>query len=668
MATKLSGKQWTIAAVAILLLILEAQLLLSVRQNSQTFDESAHLYAGYSYLKRGDFGINPEHPPLVKLVTALPLLPLGLPVPPPLDIFFRGASVVGGIQLLYTHDADALLFRARAISTLFTLSLALLVFLAGYEMFGVGAAMFALALFVFEPNILANGALVTTDMGASCLVFATIYAFYRYCRRPSALRLGVCGLAAGLALAAKHSTVLLLPILLVLAATEIARGRGVEPETTEPRGRQTLRLLGFMATVTVISLAILWAFYGFRYAARPNNLAIIPPTTEYLKSLKNPAEARLIGFLEQRRWLPEAYLYGLTDIMILSHEGRPAYLLGHLYPAGRWFYFPAVFVIKSTLAFLILLALVVAAREMWRRNYRRELCFLVLPPLIWLLIAMTSKLDIGLRHILPVYPFLIVLAGAAAWMLSRQSRRWVYVVAILLGFHIISSLWAFPNYLPYSNEAFGGTSRTYQAVSDANVGWEGGLKALQSYINKRHITHCWFAFDGPNDPAYYHIPCSPMPTFFSWIVQRPQQVVPQEIEGPVFLGSHELAGFDWGPDDMNPYNQFRGLHPSVVLQGEILKFDGTFHVNQVAALSHFVVADQMLRQKQLDRAIVEFKLAEQLDPEAILTHQMLATLYAQMKQPADAMREYQAAMHIYQTVHPDFQKFNDPPQNPLGAH
>lgn len=667
MATKLSRKQWTIAAAAILLLILEAQLLLSVRQNSQTFDESAHLYAGYSYLKCGDLGINPEHPPLVKLVAALPLLPLRLQVQPPPEIYFRGASGYGGIQFLYAHDADALLFRARAICTLFTLSLALLVFLAGYEMFGAGAGMFALVLFVFEPNILANGALVTTDMGASCLVFATIYAFYRYCRRPSALRLGVCGLAAGLALAAKHSTVLLFPIFLVLAATEIARRRGVEPKTTETRGRQTLRLLGFMLTVTVISLAILWAFYGFRYAARPNNLAITPPTAEYLRSLKNPAEAGLIGFLEQRRWLPEAYLYGLTDIMILSNEGRPAFLLGHLYPAGRWFYFPAVFVIKSTLGFLILLALVVAAREMWRRDYRRELCFLVLPPVIWFLIAMTSKLDIGLRHILPVYPFLIVLAGGAAWMLSRQSRRWVYVVTILLGFHIISSLWAFPSYLPYSNEAFGGVSRTYQAVSDANVGWEGGLKALQSHINEHHITHCWFAFDGPNDPAYYHIPCSPMPTLFSWLVQRPQAVVPEQIEGPVFLGSHELAGFDWGPDDMNPYDQFRGLHPSAVLQGEILEFDGTFHVNQVAALSHFVVAGQMLRQKQLDRAIVEFKLAEQLDPEAILTHEMLATLYAQMKQPEDAMREYQAAMHIYQTVHPDFQELNDPPQNPL-AH
>jgi hypothetical protein len=302
---KLSRKHWTIAAVSILLLILEAELLLSVRQDSQTFDEATHLYAGYCYLKRGDFGINPEHPPMVKLVAALPVLPLRLPAQPPPPIYFRAAGGVGGSQFLYSHDADALLFRARAVTTLFTLSLALLVFFAGSEMFSTCAGLFALALFVFEPNILANGALVTTDMGASCLVFATVYAFYRCCKRPSVLRLAVCCLAAGLALAAKHSTVLLLPIFLGLAITEVAYRRGSESETSETRGRQTLRLLGFMAIGTVISIAILWAFYGFRYAARPGGQQIVPSTAEYLKGLKYPVEASVIGFFEHRQWLPK---------------------------------------------------------------------------------------------------------------------------------------------------------------------------------------------------------------------------------------------------------------------------------------------------------------------------------------------------------------------------
>ena len=144
-------------------------------------------------------------------------------------------------------------------------------------------------------------------------------------------------------------------------------------------------------------------------------------------------------------------------------------------------------------------------------------------------------------------------------------------------------------------------------------------------------------------------------------------MVPEEIQGPVFVGSNAMTGYDWGPDDLNVYSQFRGLHPSVVLQGEILEYDGNFHVNQISALSHFVVAEHLLGQKQPEAALVEYKLAEQFDPEFILTHERLASLYAQMKQPDDAMREYQTAMHIYQTVHPDFQKLNNPPENPM-AH
>ena len=667
MKLMVSNRKWIIVFVVVLMAILEGELLLSVRRNSQTFDESAHIYSGYSYWKRGDFGINPEHPPLVKLEAALPLLPTGLPDPPPLPIHFRAVSAIGGGQFLYSNDADSLLFRARAAASIFTLALALLVFLTGYEMFGLGAGLIALALLVFEPNILANGALVATDMGAACFVFATVYAFYRYCKRPSALRLSVCCLATGLALAAKHSTVLLLPIFVILAIFEIARRRSPEGGTNETHGRRTLRLLGVMAAITVISITILWSFYGFRYAARPDNAQITPPTADYLKSLKYPAEAGAIGFMERHRLLPEAYLYGMTDIVMISRQGRPAFLLGHNYPNGRWFYFPAVFVIKSTIGFLVLLLMTFAAREIWRRERRRELVFLVIPPILWLGVAMTSKLDLGLRHILPIYPFLIVLAGAVAWMLMRRSRTWAAVVVVLLALHVVSSLHTFPTYLPYSNEAFGGPSNTYKVVSDANVGWEGGVKTLQAYLNSRHITHCWFAFNGPYDPAYYHIPCSPLPSLFSVLTGRAQDAVPEQIQGPVFIGSIELTGFDWGPDDLNPYQQFVDMRPSAVLGGEILEFDGSFQTAKIAALSHFAIANRLLAQKQVSAALQECKAAEQLDPDFIYPHEVLAPLYAAMKQPDNAMSEYQAALHIYQNVHPDFQAERDPPQNPL-AH
>ena len=655
--------KWVVGAVAVLFFILEAQLLLSVRQNSQTFDESAHIYSGYSYWKSGDFGINPEHPPLEKLVDTLPLLPTGIKAPPPMPIHFRGVSALGGRQFLYTNDADAILFRARAMATLFTLACALLVFLAAYEMFGAGTGLTALLLFVFEPNILANGALVTTDIGASCFVFATVYAFYRYSRKPTMLRLSVCCLAAGLALAAKHSTVLLLPMFVILAVYEIVRRRSPE-STIETRAHQSLRLLGAMVAIMIVAIAILWSFYGFRYAARPNNAQMIPGTSDYVNHLKYPTEASIIRFFENHHIMPEAYLFGMTDIVMLSKTGRPTFLLGHEFASGRWFYFPTVFVIKSTIAFLLLLALILAAREVWRHEHRRELVFLTIPPLLWLAVAMTSKLDLGIRHILPMFPFLIILAAAVAYTLAHRSRVWGAVVVGLLVFHAASSLHTYPNYLPYSNEAFGGTQNTYRVVSDANVGWEGGLKNLANYTNSHHITQCWFAFDGPNDPAYYKIPCKPLPTLFSLMVGH-AQAVPEQIEGPVFIGSNELSGFDFGPDELNPYRQFVSARPTAILGGEILEYDGAFQVPEISGVGHLGAASQLMQQKQLDAAMDECKKAVALNPQLIYSHEILSALYAARKQTDDAMNEYKTALHIYQTVHPDYQVFNDPPVNPL---
>src|SRR6266481_7347097 len=127
---------WLIPGTIFLLVVFSLELFFSARTESQTFDEPAHLYAGYSHWLRSDFGINPEHPPLVKLVAALPLLVSRPKYPEPLDVYFRGASAIGGFQLLSPPGSDALLSRARASVSIFALLLAVLVTVASYEMFG----------------------------------------------------------------------------------------------------------------------------------------------------------------------------------------------------------------------------------------------------------------------------------------------------------------------------------------------------------------------------------------------------------------------------------------------------------------------------------------------------------------------------------------------------
>jgi 4-amino-4-deoxy-L-arabinose transferase-like glycosyltransferase len=647
--------------VAALFVILGAELFRSARLESPTFDEPTHLYAGYMHWIRSDYGVNPEHPPLVKMVASLPLLIERPKYPEPADTFFRPAAVRGGLELLSPPGAMNLLNHARIAVSVFVFALGALLVLATYEMFGATTALFALALFVFDPLVIAHGPLLGTDVGAACCIFATVYAFYRYVKQPSWGRLAVSAAAAGLALGAKHSAILILPIMLLLGATELVLRRR---EPAKALRRDAIRMGGAVATIAVVAITILWGIYGFRYAARPEGRKITPPPEVYLQQLKHP-EAKAIGFAERHHLLPEAYLYGLTDVTILSRDGRMMYLFGKVYPAGRWFYFPAAFVIKSTIGFLLLLAVLPFARELWRER-RREVLFLAIPAMVFFVAAMTAKLDIGIRHIFPVVPFAMVLAAAGAVTLARRSRSWGYAATIFLVLHIASSLKTFPNYLPYSNDFFGGVSGTHRVLSDSNVGWAGGLKALRAHLDENQITECWFAYSSLMDPKMFQIPCKRLPTFFSMLSDRgQQQAIPDEIHGPVFISSQEITGAFWGPGDMSPYYQFSQARPAQVLAGEILRFDEGYKVPAIASLSHNLVAYTLMRKGDLDQAMDHAKTAVELAPESRYAHEVLAAVYAARHQNEEAMREYQTAVHLYETVHPEFTKVNRPPVNPL---
>ena len=670
---RLSQPKLFISVVALLLLVYGLEMFLSARLESQTFDEPAHLYAGYGYWLRGDFGINPEHPPLVKLVASLPLVRVDKPMyPEPTHLFFRADSAIGGTRLLGAPGSEMLLNHARMAVSIFAFLLAVLVVVAGDEMFGAGVALFALTLFVFDPLLVAHGPLLGTDVGAACCIFGTVYAFYRYVKRQSLLGLGVCAAAAGLALAAKHSAILIFPVLALLAATEVvfykplAPAGSATPPPGQGRAKCAVRLAASLLVIFAVAVTILWAFYGFRYEARRGGAQITPPTAVYLQGLHHPVEAKTIGFAERHRLLPEAYLYGFTDVTMLSRDGRVMYLFGRMYPQGRWFYFPAAFLIKSTIGFLLLLLLVPFSRALWRSHVRREVLFLAIPPIVFFGAAMTSKLDIGIRHVMPAMPFLVVLAAAGAVSLARQSRGWAWAVSVLLALHVASSLHAFPNYLPYSNEFFGGPSRTYRVLSDSNVGWGGGLKALDAELTKRNITECWLAYSALPNPANFGIPCKRLPTFFSMILGTgQQQAIPEQIQGPVFVSSEETAGSFWGPDNFNPYQEFAAMQPAHVIAGEILEFDGAFDVNRLAAVSHYMTVSRLLRSGKVDDAVAQAETAVTLDPGSLNAREALTSAYAARHQPDDATREFQAAMRLYGTVPPEFASTVSRPVNPL---
>jgi 4-amino-4-deoxy-L-arabinose transferase-like glycosyltransferase len=469
------------AGAWLLLLVLLCELTLSIRNQSLSWDEGDHIFAGYMAWKTFDYGLNPEHPPLVKALATLPLLAMHLGTPVLKGYAdFRKEAYFGGRDLLFGRGeaaADRMIFTVRMAAAIFSLLLGWLVFIAAREMFGTGAALFALALLVFEPNLIAHGAYVTTDMGIACLMFASVYSIYRYVKAPSAGRLAVTGAVTGLALAAKHSGVLLLPIGIALLLAEIF---WCPPAPGQSRWRKALQLAGAFLAVMAIALFVLWTFYGYRYAARPAGLALNPSLTEYISSLKGvePAVYKIVARLHI---LPESYLFGLIDVRRVSNS-FPTYIFGQVHAHGVWYYFPAAFLIKSTIGFVALLLIAGYAALAGKLRARRELLFLTIPPLVYVLIATGTGLNIGARHNLPIYPFLFVLIGGAVYALSKQSRAWAYAAAALLAFHMISASLSYPVYLAYSNEFWGGPSNTYKYLSDSNTDWGQQLKAVKHYL------------------------------------------------------------------------------------------------------------------------------------------------------------------------------------------
>ncbi|MGD1103019.1 MAG: glycosyltransferase family 39 protein [Terriglobia bacterium] len=676
MIPTVSRRALTLAAVMGLMAIMEAAMLLSVRQESQTADEAHNLFAGYLYLTAGDFSAGSAHPPLAKDVSALPLLAFRPRVPPMPRGEAFSINLQDGRIFLYSNRAEPMLFAARAAMTMFPLLLALLVFAATQEMFGAAPALIALTLTAFEPNILAHGPLTTNDVALAACLFAAVYAFWRYFVNPTAWRLAVGGMAGGFTLATKHSGLMLFPILFLLALVEwliapratlestLAPDRAcgtARPTTTSneqesraavSRRQLALRLLLALVAIGTLSVAVLWGFYAFRYA--PVAGAPTPSLAPLLDAVHSRSKAAAIAVAAQSHLLPMGYLAGLAHFYVA--ESRPTYLLGTRYVHGVWFYFPTALGIKCTLGFLLLLALAPLGLRRVREG-RREVLWMLIPAAVFLAASMTSNLNIGVRYILPIFPFLSVLMAVGGWTLTKKHRAWGLAVGGLVLIHVGSSLRAFPNYLSYSNELWGGPSKTYRVLTDSNVDWGQGLPAVKRYVNARAATPCWLAYFGTVDPAQYDIPCTLLTVSSAVIWGRPLSEIPPVIEGTVLVSATEMSGQAWGPGELNPYEQFRTAHPVDCLAGSILVYQGSFQVPLASALSRLWKVVALANNGKFDAALAEARTAESLAPHSVDVQFVLGRVLRAAGRSEESRRAFENALHLARTIHPEAQSY-----------
>jgi hypothetical protein len=223
---------------------------------------------------------------------------------------------------------------------------------------------------------------------------------------------------------------------------------------------------------------------------------------------------------------------------------------------------------------------------------------------------------------------------------------------------VVSSLHAFPDFLAYSNEAFGGPSHTYRVVTDSNADWGQGLKWAKTYLDEHPASDCWFNYTNPFiKPAYYGIQCRPLPSGMGHLIGIPTAPVPATITGTVLLSATEAAGLLWGPDTLNPYQEFFDRKPDATIGNVILVYRGTFSVPLLAAENNAAAALTLLRQNRIAEATALAQTAVQQAPDSAEVNAILAAVLVAAGRTAEGQQANATALRLAQTIHPEYQKY-----------
>ncbi|MDO8539568.1 MAG: glycosyltransferase family 39 protein [Opitutaceae bacterium] len=506
----------TIAA-AVLLVIHFALAVGSKFEASTTSDELVHLTAGVNHWHNHDYRLHPENGILPQRWAALPAWLGGAKFPALAgnDYWRTSDAWVIGHQFFYETGEDHFprLMAGRAMIALFSVGTGLLIFLWSWRIFGAAGALVSLILFVFSPDFLAHGALVTSD---TCMVFFFLAAggsWWRHLHDGRARTWWLSAVVLGLAFVAKFSAVLLIPMMAIMAAV-----RAFAPEPLHLGGRVFLRPAGKLVAATasaighaVVTALIIWAFYGFRFSAF--NPAL-PGAFDFIVSEKSFAHydrlsGQLIRAATSAHLLPQAFLFGFSYVLETARM-RSAFLNGEYSLTGWKTFFLWTFFLKSTVPVLLItaglagLAVRRAIQPGHLRAFYRFTPLLALFGVYWLF-SITSQLNIGHRHILPIYPVIFIGAGVVGpWLFRRRIAA--VGIGLLLGWHVCAAAWIAPYFLAYFNPVAGGPQNGWRHLVDSSLDWGQDLPGLKKWLD-RHAGNepVFLSYFGTGQPGYYKI-------------------------------------------------------------------------------------------------------------------------------------------------------------------
>lgn len=479
-------------------LVLLQQVPASLGQ-SATFDEMYHISAGYAFWLTGDMHGMLEHPPLTRQMAALPLLLLNLRLPT--NVENRGDFAH---HFLFDNNvtADTILFWARLPIMGLTVLLIWGIYNWARELWGVRAGWFAALIAALDPNIIAHGQLATTDLGVTCFFFLAVYAFWRFLRSPSYGRLTMTGFVTGLACVSKFSAVMAIPVLALLGLFQS------DKEAKNTPGRWLLPRC--LLVICLITLAVLVLDYGGELCPVWDMVARMQTSGQ--ADITPPNTNAVVNFFLAQLPIPApSYWYGMWLVQNRLQSGLPAFLWGQRSGTGWWYYFPAVLLIKTPIATLIMVGVALASLLRAWSHSRYTLAFLMLPVTVWLATAMVGRLNLGYRHILPIWPFLFVVVGSLAAAPPIGWKR--FALLALIGWLAVSAITIFPHHLAYFNELVGGPDEGYRYLVDSNLDWGQDLKGLARYQREHALGKIYLAYFGTADPDTYGIEYECMPSY-----------------------------------------------------------------------------------------------------------------------------------------------------------
>ena len=474
--------------VAVLLALFAIQVIFTSRQMSPTYDETAALPLGYIFVKTGQWGYVPEHPPLIFALSGLPLLALK----PHLDLTDRNLHLqppnvwMFGSNFFFSNNADQLLFWGRLPVLLLSLLLAYFVYRWANELYGGNAGLMALLLYCFCPTTIAHSGFISYDIGLSCFFTLSFYFLWRFMAGGTWHNLLWTGFLLGCALASKTPAFIIPPLfagLILLAVWHFPRhaspGAASQalaaslpfPLAAKGIGERLFLSLTALAIIFLIALGVLYTIYLF------------------------PGD-------------PLFYAKAVLLAPRLHYPGYLYYLMGQFSTKGWWYYFLVAYGIKTPIPMLLLIPLALWHWLRERRGWFNEV-FLLLPALVFVILISALADPMGVRYLLPVYPLLFIFVSRMAKLFTRTKVTMV-VGIILAAWYLSTPIRIYPDYLAYFNEFIGGPKHGLQYLDDSNVYWGQNLKRLKRYLDEHQFQHVKLFYVGSGRPAYYGIKAESM--------------------------------------------------------------------------------------------------------------------------------------------------------------